>query len=225
MQSVQSSSELFGAASSSNRSHSGGPADLGQEDFLTLLVTQLKNQNPTQPTDNMEFISQIAQFGTVTGIQDLQESFGNFASVMFGSQGLQAAGLVGKQVLSSSHIGALVEEGGIDGSVDVPQSVNDLTLYIHDGNSGALVRTLQLGVAAAGDFQFQWDGSGADGEPLPPGNYVFAADALIQGQRQALDAQVQNRVDSVTVDRNTANIYLNLDNGGQINIAQVEGFK
>ncbi len=222
MQDVQLLSELFPTTSSSQRG-TNNPSELGQEDFLTLLVAQLENQNPTQPTDNMEFISQIAQFGTVSGVQDLNESFDGFSSTLFGAQGLQAAGLVGSGVISGSNLGALEADQTLAGTVQLPQSTGNINLLIQDG-SGRLVRSIALGSAAAGDFRFEWDGTDGDGNLLPPGNYSFSAEAVIGSEAQALQVNVHNRVDSVTVDRNGASILLNLDTGEQINIAEVRGF-
>ena len=55
-----------------------GPRDkVGQDQFLELMITQLKNQDPMKPMDNGQFLSQMAQFGTVSGINDLQKSFGS----------------------------------------------------------------------------------------------------------------------------------------------------
>ena len=66
--------------------------ELGQQDFLSLMTAQLKNQDPTKPLDNNEFMSQMAQFSTVSGISDLNKSFATFASSLYSNQSLQAAG-------------------------------------------------------------------------------------------------------------------------------------
>jgi len=72
---------------------------LGQEDFLKLMTTQMTHQNPLKPMENTQFLTQLAQFGTVNGIQALQKSFADFANAIASDQALQAAGLVGRQVL------------------------------------------------------------------------------------------------------------------------------
>jgi hypothetical protein len=71
---------------------------LGQEQFLKLMITQLNNQDPFKPLESGEFLGQLAQFGTVSGIQDLQQSFQGLAGSMQSNQALQAAGLVGRSV-------------------------------------------------------------------------------------------------------------------------------
>ena len=77
-------------------------SELGQEAFLKLMTTQLQNQDPFKPMDNGEFLSQIAQFGTVSGINDLQESFKSFSNSIVPNQSLQAAGLINRNVLVPS---------------------------------------------------------------------------------------------------------------------------
>jgi hypothetical protein len=73
---------------------------MGSEDFLTLMVAQLENQDPTKPLDNMQFMGQLAQFGTVSGIQELNEAFGGLSAALGSNQALQAASLVGRDVVT-----------------------------------------------------------------------------------------------------------------------------
>ena len=83
--------ETIGGPSSS----AGKPDDsgkLGQEEFLRLMITQLKNQDPTKPLDSGEFLGQLAQFGTVSGLADLKSSFTELAGSLVSNQALQAAG-------------------------------------------------------------------------------------------------------------------------------------
>ena len=67
-------------------------ATLSQDQFLKLMTTQMTHQDPSEPMKNAEFLSQMAQFGTVSGIQDLQQSFANFATSINSDQALQATG-------------------------------------------------------------------------------------------------------------------------------------
>ena len=110
MEAVQSLSELFPTAPSSARTKNS-PDELGQDDFMALMVAQMENQDPTKPMDNFEFLSQIAQFGTVSGIQALQTGLGDLSSALLSSQALQAADLVGREVVTDSNLGTLQAEG------------------------------------------------------------------------------------------------------------------
>lgn len=100
--------------------------DLGQEQFLELLVAQMKNQDPTDPVDNGEFLAQIAQFSTVSGIQDLQTSFSSMADSLYAGQTMQATALMGKQVLGDSNEGYMAEGVFIDGVLDVPSGASNI---------------------------------------------------------------------------------------------------
>jgi len=118
--------------------------ELGQEQFLKLLTTQLANQDPTKPMENGDFLGQLAQFSSVSGIQDLQKSFSAFAGSISSNQSLQAAGLVGRTVLVPSNEGVLSLQNGLKGEVNLTGSTENLVVQIQDRN-GATVKELQLG--------------------------------------------------------------------------------
>ena len=95
---------------------------LGLEQFLKIMTTQLKSQDPLEPMDNGDFLGQIAQFGTVTGIENLNESFGSFSSSITNGQALQAGTLVGREVLAPVSTCYLETGSSIKGRVDLPSS-------------------------------------------------------------------------------------------------------
>ncbi|SRR6056297_12760 len=199
------------------------PAELGQEDFLELMVAQLENQDPTSPMDNFEFLSQIAQFGTVDGIQGLQQGFSELSGILYANQTLQAAGLVGSNVVTESNLGSLSAEAPLDATIDLPSSSSEVMLYVQD-NTGRLVHSRALGAVNAGELNVQWDGIGDDGNPLPPGQYRVSAEAVIGGQVQAVPAYAHARVESVTVDQSKGSVMLNLAGGDQVALSSVKRF-
>ena len=73
--------------------------ELGQDDFLTLMISQLQSQDPMNPMDSEAFMGQIAQFSTVEGIQQLNDSFDELAASLVSNQVLQASQLIGHSVL------------------------------------------------------------------------------------------------------------------------------
>jgi len=155
--------------------------DLGQGDFLKLMVTQLNNQDPMEPMDNGAFLGQIAQFSTVTGLEDLQTSFADFASSLSSDQALQASSLIGRSVYAPLSEGVLSEVGTIDGELTLPVSSGDVSVKISDA-SGQLIRTISLGTQAAGPVPFSWDGKMESGQRAPAGSYAIDAQARIDGQ-------------------------------------------
>tara|TARA_R110000823_G_scaffold47903_12_gene121855 strand:+ start:6362 stop:7042 length:681 start_codon:yes stop_codon:yes gene_type:complete len=225
MNPTSSLSELFpgAAAGSGANAVPNTPAELGQEDFLELMVAQLENQDPTKPMDNFEFLSQIAQFGTVDGIQGLQQGFAELSGMLYANQTLQAAGLVGSKVVTESNLGSLSAEAPLDATLDVPGASSELTLYVQD-SAGRLVHSRTLGAVEAGELKVQWDGMGDDGNPLPPGEYRVSAEAVVDGRVQAVPAYAHAQVESVSIDRANASVTLNLVGGDQVALSSVKRF-
>jgi flagellar basal-body rod modification protein FlgD len=208
-----------------SQSGSSGQAKdrLGQSEFLKLMTTQLNNQDPMSPMDNGQFYGQIAQFSTVAGIQDLQASFQQMATALYSNQALQASTLVGRDVMVSSSQVTLAAGGNVSGAVDVPVATSQLAVNIYD-QAGQLVRRVDLGAQSAGQSDFNWDGTRADGSAAPPGKYFIGSDMLYNGQSVALETLVSARIDSVTMDRSTNGTMLNLSGGGQVELANVRQF-
>lgn len=218
MDAVPSLTELFPTPQSTTRG-TNSPDELGQDDFMTLMVAQLENQDPTKPMDNFEFLSQIAQFGTVNGIQDLQSGLSDLSGALLSNQALQAADLVGREVVTGSNIGALGKEGELNAEIDLPQTAAGVTLYIQDAG-GRLVGTQALG-PASGTLNVQWDGNDGNGDRMPPGVYRLSAEAEIAGQNQAVSVYAHQRVESVTVDPSGFGTKINLAGGNQVSMAEI----
>lgn len=172
---------------------------LGQEDFLKLMTAQLSNQDPFKPMESGEFMTQIAQFGSVQGIQDLQKSFDTFANSMVSNQSLQTASLVGRDVLAPAGYAGL-GANGLAGAVDVPANASDVVVSVYD-NAGQLVKRLSLGAKEAGLQNYRWDGTADNGAAMQPGIYRVQAEAVIGGDNMQLDHFAQAPVESVTFGR------------------------
>lgn len=180
------------------RQTSGRKEELGQEDFLNLMVTQLRNQDPFKPMESGDFLGQLAQFGTVSGIDSLETSFEKLSSSLTSNQALQAATLVGREVLIAADAGALVEGQDFKGAVELPFGADQVNVGIYD-SAGRLVRSLELGRQPEGLVGFNWDGRSGEGEALPPGLYELRAEATLGNVTQAVEALVAAPVKSVTL--------------------------
>ncbi|MBL4581000.1 MAG: flagellar hook assembly protein FlgD [Gammaproteobacteria bacterium] len=198
--------------------------ELGQEDFLKLLVAQLKNQDPSNPVDNSEFLGQIAQFSMVSGIDSLGTSFDSVASSLFSTQAMQASQLVGKDILIETNTADLVEGESIEGVLESSTSASNVKIVIED-ESGQLVRTLDLGNITDGSTGFNWNGIDAEGTQAPSGSYILRAEAFIDGSLQGVPIQIFNRVQSISVDRNNTSVSLELSGNRSVGISQVREFK
>ena len=171
---------------------------LGQEDFLKLMTTQLQYQDPFKPMENGEFLGQMAQFSTVSSIQELQTSFAQLAGSLQSSQALQASSLVGRHVLVPSTSGYLGDTEALTGAVEIPAS-GRVSVQVSDA-SGQVVRRLDLGVQPAGLSTFSWNGVSDLGEELASGTYKITAQLENGSAQQSLDTYAVGRVDSVAVD-------------------------
>lgn len=193
---------------------------LGQEDFMKLMVAQLRNQDPFEPMENGDFLAQIAQFSQVSGLQDLQKSFDDLSTSLVSNQALQAASLVGRDVLAPTGIGVLEQGGNIRGSIELPSSSSQVAVKIYD-SSGQLVRRMELGSQATGDVLYQWDGLRDNGSYAAPGTYLVSAEAEFNGRNEAVEAFVANRVNGVTLG-NGGSLLLDLAGVGPLDFNQVK---
>ncbi|HFD79958.1 MAG TPA: flagellar hook assembly protein FlgD [Gammaproteobacteria bacterium] len=193
--------------------------ELGQDEFLKLMTTQLQNQDPFKPMENGQFLSQIAQFSTVQGIGKLNEAFTGLSDSLVSNQALQATNLVGRSVLAPTGVAALSEDSGIRGSVELPAASSDVVVNVYD-QSGQVIRRLELGSQAAGPVAFKWDGLKDDGSFARPGNYFISAEANVDGQTEAVDTLVASKVRSVTLS-NSGGLLLDLDGVGALDFSEV----
>ncbi|MEP1447142.1 MAG: flagellar hook assembly protein FlgD [Paraglaciecola sp.] len=189
---------------------------LSQEDFFSLLTEQLANQDPTKPVDNDQMVAQMTSFTMADGIQQLNTQFGDFATSMTSNQALQASSLIGQQVLLQGDIGYVSSEGqGVSGVVIAEQSVRDLEITI-ENEIGEVVKSINAGTQAAGNVEFNWDGTDASGNPLPVGNYVVRAQGDVDGESVVLPTAINRHVDSVSLAASSQGIILNLD--GEVSV-------
>jgi flagellar basal-body rod modification protein FlgD len=200
-----------GAAGSSSQTSGTKKKDqLGQNEFLQLMLAQLKNQDPFKAMDPSQFLGQLAQFGTVTGIQDMQAAFTSLSDAMRSSQVLDGASMVGRDVLVPSDTVTLHADGTVKGSIDVPKGLTGLMVNIRD-SAGALVRRMTL-PTESGNHEFTWDGLRDDGTRAAAGDYDIEAIGSLDGQSGSLEMLFSSRVNSVTID--SSGLVLNTNDLG-----------
>jgi len=194
--------------------------DLGLNTFLKLMVTQLNNQDPFKPMENGEFLSQIAQFGSVTGLEQLNKSFESLASSITSGQALQAGSLVGREVLAPVDTGYLTPGGSLRGQVSLEQDSPQVTARITD-QAGQLVRELPLGSAPAGSLNFSWDGMDDLGNYASPGLYSIQIEAIQSDRPVDMQTKLFARVESVNLS-GSKGLTLNLEGLGPIAFNNVQ---
>ncbi len=197
---------------------------LGQEDFLSLMSAQMKNQDPMKPMENGQFISQMAQFSAATGMKEIKDAFSTLASSLQSNQALQASSMVGRKVLVPGNTNSLPEQGEMRGAVNVPFNTPELKVIITD-SKGQLVKSLDLGNHPEGTAHFKWDGM-TDGPKGPEraaaGNYKISAQVMADGKPQDVDTLTLDSVQSVSLGKPGEGVTLNLEHAGTTHLSGVK---
>ncbi len=212
IQSTQSAS-VYGASNTAKRS-----ADDPQDRFLKLLVTQMKNQDPLNPLDNAQVTSQLAQISTVNGIEKLNTTIQAMASSLAAGQSLQAAGMIGRDVLVPASTLRLAGGSALFG-VDLGQAADQVKVSIYDA-SGREVRVMDMGAQTAGPLTLAWDGKTSDGTQAADGNYSLSVSASLGGQK--VDAQTLTSATVQGVVQGDQGVRLNVGAPGLVGLPDIK---
>jgi flagellar basal-body rod modification protein FlgD len=193
---------------------------LTMSDFLTLMTAQLQNQDPLNPTDSNQFLSQLSELSTVEGIAQLNTSVSTLSDSMLSSQALTASGLVGQGILAQASTASYTAGQALSGAVQVPTGATSVTLTITNA-AGALVNQMSV-PATAGLQSFNWNGDAANGKAAPSGSYSVAANAVVGGQSQTADTYITGTVSSVTLGASGQSPTLNTPQLGPVALSSVQ---
>ena len=214
---VPGTSNSSSAASGGNAS--SGVGGLTMNDFLTLMTAQLQNQDPLDPSDSNQFLSQLSELSTVEGITQLNTSMTTLSDSMLSSQALTSASLVGQSVLTPATSATYASGQTLSGAVQVPTGATGVTLTITNA-AGAIVN--QIAVPAGSGLQnFSWNGSATNGQPAPSGTYNVAAVAEVGGTTEAASTLINGTVSSVTLGAAGASPTLNTPQLGPVALSAV----
>lgn len=195
--------------------------ELGKNEFLKLLVTQMNNQDPLSPQENGEFIAQLAQFSTVEGIETLNTSMESLLNGYQSSQALQASSLVGRTVIVPANQAMVDTTKGIKGQLALPAASDNVYVNVTDA-AGSVVTRVNLGSQASGMHDFVWDGKDSSGNLMPPGRYKFEAQASIEGDNKQLATLLPANVDSVSLGNGKGGeMMLNVAGLGSISLSNI----
>ena len=192
---------------------------LGIDEFLTLMTAQLKNQDPMKPLEGTEFISQLATFGTVSGVKDMQTSLETLAASLRSTQTLNGATMVGRDILATADSIVHTQGGAVSGEVDVPAGMTSVQLRVTD-STGQVVREMTL-PSTAGSQSFTWDGLRDNGTPAASDTYDIEIIANAGGMRGSLELMLAGRVSSVSIDAAGTGLTLNTAALGPVSMADV----
>ena len=129
---------------------------LGQEEFLTLMTAQLQNQDPMEPMDNGDFIAQMAQFSTVTGITDMANSMKAMADELKQFRVASISNIMGNSVLVPGDVTVADRNGELHGVFELDKTSIDTRVNFVDAQSGELLNAKNMGPQATGLIGFEW---------------------------------------------------------------------
>jgi len=213
------------AAAAAAKAANAKKTELNQEDFLTLMITQLKHQDPFKPMDPSQYVGQLAQFSSVAGLSDINKNISELTSSLRGNQVLDGASLIGRTVIAEGNeVYRYVPEEGeampTQGAVQVPTGASSVQLVVRD-SAGTLVRT-QAMETGAGLRGFTWDGSTDAGGSAPSGTYKIEVVARVGERNLSLATSVAANVSSVALDPATGALMLDTDSLGEIAMSDIE---
>jgi flagellar basal-body rod modification protein FlgD len=199
-----------------------GNNKLGKEEFLKLLMAQMANQDPTKPTDNGQFIAQLAQFASLEQAQATNSRLDTLLLATANASHTSYVNFIGKDVEYSTE--AINLEAGLTAvsSATLAARAEKVTVKIVDAE-GRTVRTMELGSHPAGEMQVTWDGKDDGGTPQPAGRYSVKATATdASGATVAVDLKTTGHVTGVEFDKGIPRLNIN---GTRINMSEVTSIK
>lgn len=194
---------------------------LDRNAFLTLLTTQLQNQNPLDPMKNEQFVAQLAQFSQLEGITNMSTSLSDVADVIRSDRIMTGANLVGKSVFGQT--GRITTDGQSASAIEfnLPYGADQVEVGIYDPVSGALMRSMVIGPQSSGTLNIAWDGRKADGAAAQAGSYIVRGNVVVSGKSEAVVPSTYSRVETVSWDALNNDLNLNLAGGAVIPMDQV----
>ena len=172
---------------------------LEKDDYLNLMVTQLKYQDPTKPMDNQEMATQLAQFNTVEQLMAANKTLGEMKAQSGAASVEKLSPYLGKDVdVAGNTLVVRPDRGTTDASIKIPVASSAVSVLVKDA-SGTVVRTLGLGDLPAGTHRVPFDGKDDKGNNLPTGRYTFGVSASsIDGKAIEAATLMSVRVEGIT---------------------------
>ena len=205
------------AVNQSLQNGSASAADL-QNQFLTMLVTQMNNQDPLNPMDNSQLTSQLAQISTVSGLQTMNGTLTQLLQQTSASRAMDSANLIGKTVMVPGS--AVSVSGGVPGQigVDIPSTADSVTVQVLDA-SGNVVRTIDMKGQTAGVKDIAWDGRNDQGNAVADGDYSFKVAATANGKDVKPVSLVYGKVQAISGD--SSGVLVDIGNGQTASVDDV----
>lgn len=164
------------ADSSTALANATGSSTLGQADFLRLMTTQLQNQDPFNPVDNTQMISQMAQFSSLAGQSEMNSTLKAIADKLGATSSSEAMSWVGRTVLTEGDTAYPRTTGGFAGAIELDSDATEVNVSIAD-STGKILKTVALGPQSSGTINYDWDGTTDDGSDAGSGPFKITVNA------------------------------------------------
>ncbi|MBF0551878.1 MAG: flagellar hook assembly protein FlgD [Deltaproteobacteria bacterium] len=211
---------VTGGIATPTQTRTTGNSNLGQADFLKLLVTQLQNQDPTSPMDNQQFIAQMATFSQVQQMTTMNQNLQNIQLLQSSLNNTYALSFIGKSVTATGNQMDLSKDGATAASFSLPSDAKTVSASIFDAN-GTLVKTINYGAQKSGTYKVAWDGTDNNGKAAANGTYTFTVQAQDEkGGSVAAQTLINGQVGGIKYDPN-GTTYLMVGNT-KVTISQVQ---
>jgi flagellar basal-body rod modification protein FlgD len=194
---------------------------LGKADFLLLLVTQFKHQDPLNPMDDKEFVAQLAQFSSLEQLMNMNESMDNLTAATKDQQMMNAANYIGKDVAANGN--SISKKDGTVGKFywAVGSDMAKGAIFVYDSEWNQVYGE-ELGARTGNTtYTFDWAGRNFAGAVVPDGVYYIRLSCEdINGQTLLVDTRVTGRVEGVATEQ--GEVYLRLDDGRVVALKNVK---
>lgn len=217
---VNSSLGLTSTGYNTTKNSSTGSDELGKDTFLTLLITQLGNQDPLNPMADTEFTSQLAQFSSLEQLTKIADGVDKLNDGTERQDMLSAVSFIGKEVVATGNTFSKTEDGVTTLWFETEEPMSKGFLNIYD-QAGGLVQTIELGAYQAGRHEITWDGKDYKGKEQPNGIYGVGMSCQgPNGELVLVNMDVAGVVSGVKAASGT--FYLQLKDGRTVDFASIK---
>ena len=186
--------------------------------FLSLLTTQLQNQDPTKPLDTNEMTQQLIQYSEVEQLLQSNKKLEALLSLSAANASLSVISYVGKEITSKGDTTSLGDSGGTSWGLDSPKNVSDVSYVVKDANGNEVFSS--SGALNAGSGDFAWDGTTSTGARAAAGNYTLTVTAKDADKNTVpIGVSVKGLVDGVDL---AGDVPILLVNGTRFNVDDVK---
>ncbi|MEI7811822.1 MAG: flagellar hook capping FlgD N-terminal domain-containing protein [Ignavibacteria bacterium] len=218
-----------GAATTSSTITGKSKSTLGKDDFFKLMISQLKYQDPLNPTDSTQFSAQLAQFSSLEQLSNMSASLdksitANYALTQSVNNTMSST-LIGKEIKLGGSDVSFNGESSIQLGYKLPSDAKSVTVKITDSN-GSVIKTLDNSLISAGDHKLSWDFTDNNGNKVPYGQYQYAVEAVDNsGNNITTESFKMGTIDSVKFTSQGTKLVIGNSEYDLSNVLEIFGVK